>query len=137
MNFNIHLSFNGNCEEAFRSYAACLGGEITALVTYGVSPLAAQYPELADRILHATLMVGQNRLSGVDVSPSRYEKPGGFTIQLNLDSVDDATRIYEALAVDGKLVMPLQKTFWAALFGVLTDRFGTPWEINCSGTSSA
>ena len=56
----------------------------------------------------------------------------GFTIQLNLDSPSEARRIFQALAEDAHVLLPLQETFWAHLYAVLTDRFGTPWKINCS-----
>ncbi len=133
MNLSPHIDYNGQCAQAFRLYEQCLGGRITTLVTYGASPLASTYPELADKVVHASLQVGEQRLTGVDLAPAQYKKPTGFTIQLNLDDVDQARRIYATLSPEGTIKMPLQKTFWAELFAVFTDRFGTPWEINCSG----
>ena len=106
------------------------------LLTYGASPLAATYPELADKVVHATLMLGENRLTGVDLAPALYREPQGFTLQLHLTDVTDAQRIYNTLSPGGTIKLPLQKTFWAELFAVFTDRFGTPWEINCSGKPS-
>ena len=137
MHFNAHIDYNGQCEEAFRLYEACLGGRITFLQTYGASPLAATYPQLADKVLHATLIVGHSRLTGVDLAPERYRQPAGFTIQLNLDNPDDARRIFDALSPDSRIHMPLQKTYWAELFAVFTDRFGTPWELNCGRAPTA
>jgi PhnB protein len=130
-----HLSFNGQCEAAFKLYEACLGGKITFLLTYGASPAAADAPEMADKIVHATLQVGDQRITGADVAPGRYAKPQGFSVQLNVDDPGDAERIFNTLAEGGRVTLPLQQTFWARRYGVVTDRFGTPWEINC-GTPS-
>lgn len=87
---------------------------------------------MADKILHATLQLEGGRITGVDTLPVEYKKPQGFALQLNLSSPEDAQRIYAALTPEGEIGMPLQKTFWSELFAVFTDRFGTPWEINCS-----
>ena len=132
MNFDLNITYNGNCEAAFRLYEQCLGGKITTLLTYGDSPVAAQHLDLADKIVHATLQIGECRLSGTDAPPSQYVERKGFTIQLNLDSPSEARRIFQALAEDAHVLLPLQETFWAHLYAVLTDRFGTPWKINCS-----
>jgi PhnB protein len=133
---NPHLSFNGNCEEAFRFYAACLGGKVTLLLTYGESPLAAQVPpESHPKILHANFESRGNRLTGADVLAGTYHKPQGFSILLNLADDGDAERIFGALSRDGDVLIPLQQTFWASRFGECVDRFGTPWTINCHATS--
>lgn len=131
MRLITHIVFNGQCEAAFKVYAECLGGEITFLLTYAESPMAASAPDLADKIVHATLKLGDQTLTGVDVSAAAYEAPRGFNLQLNLNDAGDAQRIFETLAEGGEVRMPLQKTFWAEHFAVLVDRFGVPWEINC------
>ncbi len=132
MRLNAHVSYNGKCQAAFELYKECLGGEITFMMTHGSVPGELSHPELKDKIVHATLRVGDQTLTGVDVLPAAYEKPTGFTLQLNLDQPDEARRIYKVLAEGATVAMPLQKTFWASHFAVLTDRFGTPWEINCA-----
>jgi hypothetical protein len=68
-----------------------------------------------------------------DVAPDRYEQPKGFSLSLQMKSTTDAKRIFDALAASGRVVLPLEKTFWAALFGMAVDRFGIPWLINCEG----
>ncbi len=132
MRLNAHLAFNGECEAAFKVYAHCLEGEITMMLTYGSSPMAASHPELRDKIVHATLKIGDQALTGADVPSKAYEKPQGFAIQLNIDDPNDAKRVFDILAERGVVKMPLQKTFWAEHYAVLTDRFGIPWEINCT-----
>jgi PhnB protein len=88
-------------------------------------------PEWRGKILHATLTVGDNVLVGADVLPEQYEPPKGFQVLLGMDDPVDAERIFQALAENGTVQMPIQNTFWAVRFGVLVDQFGVPWEINC------
>jgi PhnB protein len=128
----ISLVFNGECDAAFTLYRQCLGGIVTFRLTWGESPLADQAPsEWRDKILHATLTVGQAALSGGDVLPGQYERPQGFQLQLDLDDVAAAERIFAQLADAGRVTVPLQQTFWAQRFGAVVDRFGIPWGINC------
>jgi PhnB protein len=81
--------------------------------------------------LSTTFAVGVTLLAGADVLPERYVKPQGFYVLLSLDDTMEAERIFSALAETGEVHMAIQKTFWSPRFGVLTDRFGIPWEINC------
>ncbi len=132
MKLNPYLSFNDECEAAFKFYEQCLGGKIDAMMTYGESPMAEQTPpEKLDKIMHASLMVGDTVLMGSDAPPQFFEKPQGFSVSLIFDDVVEAERIFNALAENGTVQMPIQETFWAARFGMLIDRFGTPWMINC------
>ena len=127
----INLSFNGQCEAAFKFYERCLNGKITFMLTWGDSPMAKDAPpEWSSKIVNATLVVGNTRLQGSDSAPGSYESPRGFVITLN-PSEGDAQRLFTELAEGGTVCMPLQQTFWAVRFGVLTDRFGIPWVINC------
>ena len=128
----ISLVFNGDCDAAFTLYQQCLGGTVTFRLSWGESPMADQAPaEWRDKILHATLTVGGTTLSGGDALPGQYERPQGFQLQLNLDDVAAAERIFAQLADGGRVTVPLQQTFWAQRFGAVVDRFGIPWGINC------
>ena len=132
MQLNPHLSFNGQCQEAFKFYQQCLGGNIQTMMTHGDSPIADQVPsEWRDKILHATLIVGETALMGADVPPDSYKEPRGFSITIQINDPADAERIFRALSEGGTVTMPLQETFWAAGFGMVVDRFGIPWMINC------
>jgi len=132
MRWYPHLAFDGQCVAAFPFYERCLGGKIVTMLTWADSPMAQQAPDgFGEKILHATLMVGDNMLAGSDSLPGQYEAAKGFHIQLNVDDPVEAERIFNALAENGKVQMPFQKTFWAVGFGVLTDPFGISWEINC------
>ena len=55
----------------------------------------------------------------------------GFSVPINIENLADAERIFQALAQNGTVQMPIQETFWATRFGMLVDQFGTPWMINC------
>jgi PhnB protein len=129
---NPYLTFNGQCEIAFRFYEKCLGGKIVMMMTYGDSPLAAQTPlERRKHILHCSFALGDQLLAGADAPPEHYRKPQGFSVTINLDDAAEAERIFQALSENGTVQMPLQQTFWALRFGMLVDQFGTPWMINC------
>jgi PhnB protein len=132
MKLNPHLSFNGQCEEAFKFYQQCLGGETQTMMKYGDSPVADQVStEWRDKILHATLVVGETTLMGADAPPDRFEKPAGFSVGIQVKEPAEAERIFNALAEGAKVTMPLQQTFWSVRFGMLVDRFGIPWMVNC------
>ncbi|MBE9178574.1 VOC family protein [Oculatella sp. LEGE 06141] len=134
MQLNSYLIFNGQCEAAFKFYEQCLGGKITTMMTHAESPdseMAQVPPEWRDKILHVGLMVGNQELMGSDSLPDYYEKPQGFSVSIGIDDPAKAERIFNALAENGKVQMPLQQTFWAYRFGMLVDQFSIPWMINC------
>ncbi len=130
MRIEPHLIFCGNCEEAFRLYERLFGGMLT-LLSYGASPAASTVPdEWRSKIVHATLALADgNALLGADVLPKHFERPQGFSVLAALRDAAESQRIFDALADGGSVRMPLQKTFWSPAFGVVVDRFGTPWEI--------
>ncbi len=133
MTLEPHITFNGNCETAFRFYAQSLGGKILTMLTWGNSPMAPNVPpEWHDKICHASLTLGAYSLAGVDVPSADYQRPASFQLVLGIDEPREAERIFEALAEKGAVTMPLRQTFWAARYGILTDQFGVPWEINCA-----
>ncbi len=128
-----YLMFNGDCKEAFEYYATSLGGTIEMMQTHGDSPAKAHTPpEWHDKIIHARLTAGDIVLMGSDAPPAHQEKPQGMWVSLQVDKLAEAERIFGALANGGQVRMPFGKTFWAAGgFGMVVDRFGTPWMVNC------
>jgi len=103
------------------------------MLPWGNSPMANEVPRAwREKICHATLMVGGNVLAGADIPAEQYERPAGFQVLLGIDDAEEAERVFHALAENGMVKMPLRKTFWAARFGALVDRYGVAWEINCA-----
>jgi PhnB protein len=128
-----YLGFNGNCAEAMRFYEAALGGKIELMMSGADSPMAAQIPqEFAQRIVHARLALhGGGYLYGGD-APAQMPYKGihGFGVTLNFDTVEEAQSVFDKLSAGGKVSMPMGPSFWARRFGMVTDRFGTPWIVN-------
>jgi PhnB protein len=132
MNVNAYLNFPGTCEEAFNFYAKCLNSQIVALLRAGDTPMKDHTP--ADRqakIVHARMVIGDTLLMGSDAPPDFFKQAQGFSVCLSIPEVAEAERVFHALAEGGKVEMAIQETFWANRFGTLTDRYGTPWMINC------
>ncbi len=132
MRLNSYLFFNGQCEAAFKYYEQCLGGKIEQMLPHAGTPAETQVPpEWRNKIMHARLTIGDQVLMGTDAPPGRFQKPQGFSVSLDVKDVAAAERIFQALAQNGSVQMPLQKTFWAERFGMLVDQFGIPWMVNC------
>ncbi len=133
MQLNAYLLFKGDCEEAFKFYEKSLGGKIEAMIRHAGTPAEQQVsPEWRDKIMHARLVVGGAVLMGSDAPLDRFEEPKGFSVSLMTDDPAEAERLFHALEQGGKVKMPIQQTFWSARFGMLVDRFGIPWMINCT-----
>ncbi len=132
MDFAPYISFNGNCAEAFKFYEQLLGAKIAALMKYSDSPDQEKVtPELRDQVMHARLDIGPGLyVMASDAPHNYYRKPQGFNLSLGLKSVEEAERVFNALAAGGQIHMPLGKTFWSPMFGVCVDRFGIPWMVN-------
>ena len=132
MQLNPYLLFSGQCEAAFKFYAQCLGGKIEAMIPHAGTPAEQHSPaEWKDKILHASLSVDGQLLMGSDTPPQHFEQPKGFSVSLQIKDPAAAERIFNTLAEQGTVKMPFQQTFWAHRFGMLVDRFGIPWMINC------
>jgi PhnB protein len=133
MEIHPYLNFNGNCAEAFRCYEKVFGGTIQTLQTHGESPMRDHVSaDWQDKVIHATLLVGSWTLMGSDVPPEVYRPAAGLWVSVSLTKKADAERVFHALAESGQVTMPFGATFWSSGFGMTTDRFGTPWMINCT-----
>ena len=132
MRIEPYLIFNGDCEAAIRFYEKVLGGKIEAMMPHEGSPAAEHVPaEWGKKILHACLIVDGQRIMASDAPPGHFQKPQGFSVCLNIEKPGDGERIFKALSDNGTVTMPFAQTFWAYRFGMCTDRYGTPWMINC------
>jgi PhnB protein len=127
-----NLTFDGQCEAAFKFYEECLHGRILFMLTYEKTPMDLQAPpHWQKKICHATFALGDFMFSGSDALPGRYQKPQGIALQFNLSDPVEAERVFKMLAQNGTIQVPMQETFWAHRFGGLVDEFGIPWYINC------
>jgi PhnB protein len=129
----IYLTFDGRCEAAFTFYEQRLGATIGLLHRYGDSPMAASVPEgWETKIMHGSITLGALTIAGADVQPGQYVESAGFRLMLEPDDPAETERLFAALSENARIEMPLQETFWAQRFGVLTDQFGIPWTLNCA-----
>jgi PhnB protein len=133
-----HLNFNGQCREAFETYAKVLNGEIIYMGTYAEMPGADQFPaEMQQLVMHTTIKLGDFMIMGADSPPDRFEKAQGLWVSINVKDAAEAKRIFDALSDGGDVAMPFGETFWSPGFGMFTDRFGTPWMVNTEGPSQS
>lgn len=139
MHLSTYLIFDGDCRAAFEFYQRCLGGEIVAMLPFSEAPDSESIPaESRDRIMHARLVMDGQALMGSDNTPEcplPYEGIKGTHITVGVDTPQEAERIFQALADNGTVNMPLEETFWAERFGMLVDRFGVSWMVNCEKQS--
>ncbi|MGE0560438.1 MAG: VOC family protein [Flavobacteriales bacterium] len=128
---NSYLTFSGNCREAMTFYKECLGGEVN-FQTIGDSPLADKMPkQMKDCILHSTLTKGALVLQGSDMVPQTgLIKGNTVSLVLNCGSEEELKNFYAKLSADGNADHPIKDTFWGAMFGDLTDKFGNHWLLN-------
>jgi PhnB protein len=128
----MYLSFDGKCEEAFKFYEKVLGGELLMMMRLGdAPPEVPRTPETANRVMHARLKVGEYQLMGGDAPQPHFSKPQGFCANIMVDTPAEAERIFRELSDGGKVQMPIGETFWARRFGMLIDKYGIPWMVNC------
>jgi PhnB protein len=134
MQINTYLNFNGTCEEAFQFYARTLGGTIEAMIPHRGTPAAEHVAaDWQDKIMHAKLTAGDAVLMGSDAPADGHSAPGGFAVAVHTQDPAEADRIFAALAENATAVtLPIQQTFWSIRFGMVTDRFGVPWMVNCA-----
>jgi PhnB protein len=129
-----YLFFNGNCAEAMRFYEEALGGKLEMMMKASEAPAGSDggCPGAdPDAVMHACVMVEGRRLMASDwMSPEPYPGINGVSISLVYPTVEEAKRRFEALAEGGKVIMPLDKTFWVESFGMLTDKYGANWMVN-------
>jgi PhnB protein len=137
MHFRPYLNFDGNAAEAMAFYQSVFGGKLD-LMRFKDVPEMPCPPEAAQRVMHAHLDIAGHSLMASDTMPGQpYGGMHGFGVTLVFDTVAEARRVFAALSDGGSVGMPLEPTFWAEIFGMVTDRFGTPWLINGGKMMSA
>jgi|SRR5882724_6241894 len=131
MKLITYLHFDGQCEEALNFYKDCLGGTVLQFSRMGESPMPV--PETyKNKIMHASLKFGDNKIYMSDTLVG-YETITGNNIRLSLEltQAKKMNHLFARLSEGGKIIMPLQDTFWHARFGQFIDKFGIQWMMNC------
>jgi PhnB protein len=127
---NPYIAFKGNCRAAIEFYKSALDAQVLFLQTMGESPMSKMGP--ADYIMHCSIKVGDSTIMLCDdPRPDAAAAGGNISLAIGLNDPARAKQLFENLAVEGAVAMPLQKTFWAEAFGMLTDKFGVKWMVNC------
>lgn len=131
---NPYLNFNGNCEEAFDFYKSVFGGDFSYKSRFGEMPGAENVPESAKNlIMHVALPISAETILMGSDSSEEYGRVTSFgdniSLSIGSDSPEEVKTIFEKLSEGGNITMPLEKTFWSPLFGMLTDKFGINWMV--------
>ncbi|MCI0541879.1 MAG: glyoxalase/bleomycin resistance/extradiol dioxygenase family protein [Verrucomicrobiales bacterium] len=127
---NPYITFKGNCRQAIEFYKDALGAEVLFVQTVGESPMSNMGP--AENIMHSTLKVGDSTIMmSDDPTPEAGTAGDNISLAIGLNDPQKAKEIFGNLANGGSVIMPLGKTFWAEAFGMLTDKFGIRWMVNC------
>jgi len=130
MQVEPYLFFEGRCEEALEFYRRAIGAEVTALLRFKESPDPDMcQPGLEDKVMHATVRIGNTTIMVSDGMSSGNLAFQGFSLALSLTDKAEAERLFTALSDGGQVQMPLAETFWSPLFGMVADRFGVSWMI--------
>jgi PhnB protein len=133
MHVNPYLFLEGRCEEAVGFYRKAIGAEVQMLLRYGDGPEGGECPDgsrpPADKVMHASLQVGQTQLMLSDGFCRGQPQFQGFAVSLTVDDDASARRCFDALADGGQVQQPLSATFFSSSFGMLVDRFGVHWLV--------
>ena len=138
MQIENYLFFGGNCEEALKFYEKALGGKVIDLHRYAGTPMDnADLPAAwKDKVMHATFEADGARFMASDAMPGHATTYTGFSVSINIPKDKaKAEKVFNALAAGGTVTMPFSPTFWGADFGMLMDKFGVPWMVNCDGAA--
>ena len=127
---NPYIAFKGNCREAIDFYKSALDAEVLFVQTVGESPMSNMGP--AENIMHCTIKVGGSTIMMCDdPMPGGTSTGGNISLAIGLNDPARAQQLFGNLAPGGTVIMPLEKTYWAEAFGMVTDKFGVKWMINC------
>ena len=129
-----YLTFDGNTESAFNFYKSVLGGEFSSLQRFGDTPHRERMSETdRSKLMHVTLESAKGSLMGNDhleFMGGPFNAGNNFSLSIHPSSEDEARQLFDGLAAGGSVIMPLEKTFWGAYFGMLLDKFGVKWMVN-------
>jgi PhnB protein len=135
MRMSVHLHFQGNCADAFAFYKEVFNPVNSFQITYGEAPENSPVPpHWKNKVMHASIPIGEGLLMGCDVPPGESKPPSGFQVCVETKDEAEVRRIYGALKEGGSVQMPLAPTFWSPLFGMCADKFGVGWMVGMPGS---
>jgi PhnB protein len=132
MQLQPYLFFDGRCDEAIDFYKRAVGAEVVMLMRFKDTPASAprmHTPEMAERVMHARLRIGDATVFVSDGRCGGRPKFDGFSLSITVPTAADADRVFAALNDGGQVIMPIGQTFFSPRFGMLADRFGVPWQV--------
>lgn len=134
-----YLFFSGQCEEALQFYAEAVGARLEMKMRYDQSPEPVPpgqlQPGFETKIMHASFWIGDSLVMASDGCDDKSQF-GGFRLAISVATKEEAHRVFNALAAEGSVLMPLVETFWSPCFGMLTDKFDLAWMISVPGPST-
>lgn len=131
MQVSPFLGFDGDCREAMSWYAELFGSPAPTIMTYADAPPGGEMPGMdADKVMYADVRIGDALLMGGDTPSERHEPARGMMVMVDPPDAAEGRRIFDALAEGGEVTMPFEQTFWSSGFGMVRDRFGTPWVVS-------
>lgn len=131
MELQPYLFFDGRCEEAIEFYRGAIGAEVVMLMRFkDAPPNSGSDPKVAEKVMHATLRIGESTIMASDGDCKGKGTFEGFSLSLTPSDEVTAKRLFAALSEGGQVRMPLTKTFFSPAFGMLADRFGVGWMIH-------
>jgi len=137
ISLNPYFVFEGQSKEAVHFYERVLGGKIMSIMTFGDLPPDSNHPiaeDVKELVMHAHLKVGEVDLMFSDTFPGMPHQPGDTVqIAIHTEKEDKTREIFEALADGGQVEMPLQKTDWSPLYGIVKDKFGVSFQVSTKG----
>lgn len=130
-NLSPYLTFAGNCEEAINFYKDCLAGEIVSMNYFESAPMDIP-DDYKKKVMHVTMKFEGGLLMASDSLPEhKFVQGNNISLSIGLDDLQKADDYFNKLSAGGNIIMPMQDTFWGARFGMLTDKFGINWMVNC------
>jgi PhnB protein len=128
---NPYLNFDGTAEKAIELYETALGAKTEHIQRFGDIPGNTPAPENKHRVIHALLRIGAGTIMISDTQPGTPLVVGNNNyVCLDFEDAADMRNKFEALSAGGEVTMPLQDTFWGAIFGIVLDAYGIRWMFN-------